>query len=113
PLVECFLFQAEDGIRVDLVTGVQTCALRISLAPRIARRAGLSVIARGQRVPPSAGPMINSATKQSILSLRPMDCFAEPVIGRALDRKSVVQGKRGGAGGSRRYATQRQSSGRA
>src|SRR5207244_7731325 len=27
-----FLFQAEDGIRDDLVTGVQTCALPISLA---------------------------------------------------------------------------------
>src|SRR5947208_105124 len=26
-------FQAEDGIRVDLVTGVQTCALPISLSP--------------------------------------------------------------------------------
>src|SRR5207244_10015579 len=25
-----FFFQAEDGIRVDLVTGVQTCALPIS-----------------------------------------------------------------------------------
>ena len=26
-----FFFQAEDGIRDDLVTGVQTCALPISL----------------------------------------------------------------------------------
>ena len=30
-LVTCFFFQAEDGIRDDLVTGVQTCALPISL----------------------------------------------------------------------------------
>jgi hypothetical protein len=38
-----------------------------------------NVIARSQRVRPSAGPMINSATKQSIRSLRgEMDCFAEP-----------------------------------
>src|SRR5207244_7669943 len=29
-LVVFFFFQAEDGIRVDLVTGVQTCALPIS-----------------------------------------------------------------------------------
>src|SRR2546425_12805279 len=29
-----FFFQAEDGIRDKLVTGVQTCALPISLAPR-------------------------------------------------------------------------------
>src|SRR5258708_12708289 len=28
-LVRCFFFQAEDGIRDDLVTGVQTCALPI------------------------------------------------------------------------------------
>src|SRR3989441_9315575 len=28
-----FFFQAEDGIRDKLVTGVQTCALPISLAP--------------------------------------------------------------------------------
>ena len=27
---KCFFFQAEDGIRDDLVTGVQTCALPIS-----------------------------------------------------------------------------------
>ena len=27
--VVCFFFQAEDGIRVRLVTGVQTCALPI------------------------------------------------------------------------------------
>src|SRR6185436_20434261 len=29
PFVCFFFFQAEDGIRVDLVTGVQTCALPI------------------------------------------------------------------------------------
>src|SRR5207244_8290100 len=28
-----FFFQAEDGIRDDLVTGVQTCALPISVRP--------------------------------------------------------------------------------
>src|SRR5687767_15536768 len=36
-LVCCFFFQAEDGIRDKLVTGVQTCALPIcSVNPRIA-----------------------------------------------------------------------------
>src|SRR5207244_7568820 len=34
--VRLFFFQAEDGIRDDLVTGVQTCALPIS--PRLARK---------------------------------------------------------------------------
>src|SRR5258708_12245190 len=32
-----FFFQAEDGIRDDLVTGVQTCALPISNRPSDAR----------------------------------------------------------------------------
>src|SRR6184192_1878911 len=40
-----------------------------------------SVIARSQRVPPSAGPMINSATKRSSFFVA-LNCFAEPVIGR-------------------------------
>src|SRR5947208_4585029 len=34
-----FFFQAEDGIRDDLVTGVQTCALPICTADGAARRA--------------------------------------------------------------------------
>src|SRR5438552_18850646 len=60
-----FFFQAEDGIRDDLVTGVQTCALPISrpaprptsrrparrtAAPRPARRAG------ARRRPPTRPP---------------------------------------------------------
>src|SRR5258708_38753766 len=31
----CFFFQAEDGIRDDLVTGVQTCALPILIKDKI------------------------------------------------------------------------------
>src|SRR5207244_8066379 len=33
----CFFFQAEDGIRDDLVTGVQTCALPIYSGCRLLR----------------------------------------------------------------------------
>src|SRR5215211_4373603 len=36
-----FFFQAEDGIRDHCVTGVQTCALPISLDEREVKRAGL------------------------------------------------------------------------
>src|SRR5207244_9281738 len=36
--VSVFFFQAEDGIRDDLVTGVQTCALPISSAAEGGRR---------------------------------------------------------------------------
>src|SRR5438552_11950429 len=35
---EIFFFKAEDGIRDDLVTGVQTCALPISLLREESRR---------------------------------------------------------------------------
>src|SRR5258708_24445587 len=41
-----FFFQAEDGIRDDLVTGVQTCALPISARP--ARAAGRRYASRGR-----------------------------------------------------------------
>src|SRR5207244_12357543 len=34
-LLLCFFFQAEDGIRDDLVTGVQTCALPIFTGTRV------------------------------------------------------------------------------
>src|SRR5207244_6249271 len=34
----CFVFQAEDGIRDDLVTGVQTCALPFSRSSSAAIR---------------------------------------------------------------------------
>src|SRR2546425_8283288 len=37
-----FFFQAEDGIRDKLVTGVQTCALPISLRPTLAYRRAAS-----------------------------------------------------------------------
>src|SRR5207248_5682271 len=33
----CFFFQAEDGIRDRTVTGVQTCALPILIAPAVIR----------------------------------------------------------------------------
>src|SRR5207244_8700425 len=38
----CFFFQAEDGIRDDLVTGVQTCALPILLTRTRPKQSWLS-----------------------------------------------------------------------
>src|SRR5207244_7715486 len=38
-----FFFQAEDGIRDDLVTGVQTCALPIYVLQEHAQRAGAAM----------------------------------------------------------------------
>src|SRR5258708_28226031 len=57
-VTRCFFFQAEDGIRDDLVTGVQTCALPIyphALAPdrgwdgRRSRSIQLAAGERGRR----------------------------------------------------------------
>src|SRR5258708_31781345 len=42
---QAVFFQAEDGIRDDVVTGVQTCALPIS--SRISGSAGAKIAARG------------------------------------------------------------------
>src|SRR6476660_9986585 len=44
-----FFFQAEDGIRDDLVTGVQTCALPICRERRLRKRARRQDDAGGDR----------------------------------------------------------------
>src|SRR5258708_24744601 len=50
-----FLFQAEDGIRDDLVTGVQTCALPISTCTQ-PLGSGAPEIASRRQAAPSANP---------------------------------------------------------
>src|SRR2546421_10830651 len=53
-----FFFQAEDGIRDLIVTGVQTCALPIYAGvPGTAAPAGLAAVERAPaaRMPPAAG----------------------------------------------------------
>src|SRR5438552_18815109 len=83
-----FFFQAEDGIRDDLVTGVQTCALPIfvsrrSSSPAItarstsARRSSCSV--RSSPLPPSASCTPRAAARPNRLS----------EIGRASCREKV------------------------
>src|SRR5258708_32700360 len=54
-----FFFQAEDGIRDDLVTGVQTCALPISEPVTLTREIANSRFddAEGQRVEPDDLPV--------------------------------------------------------
>ena len=44
-----FFFQAEDGIRDDLVTGVQTCALPISGVPPLLNFQNFEAALRGSR----------------------------------------------------------------
>src|SRR2546429_6276869 len=47
----CFFFQAEDGIRDVAVTGVQTCALPISMAPSRSRATSLYWVTLAIRSP--------------------------------------------------------------
>src|SRR5947208_16029352 len=72
-LVVIFFFQAEDGIRYDLVTGVQTCALPISPAPsaRTGKRAPAGP-------PPSAMAPAPSATTPSAPASRPSSSATPP-----------------------------------
>src|SRR2546425_4078120 len=77
-----FFFQAEDGIRDKLVTGVQTCALPISLLLQL--RAG-SVLRRGGRVDPerrdaearAAGALVVPLERDGDVLVRPHDFRSE------------------------------------
>src|SRR5690606_40135928 len=92
-------FQAEDGIRAFHVTGVQTCALPILGA---LDRAGL--IRRD--VPTVHGPSLGAAIDENDIR-RPTATAAAKQRALAapggvrtnVDRKSVVEGRRGGPGG--------------
>src|SRR5439155_4337002 len=93
-----FFFQAEDGIRDGHVTGVQTCALPISLAgaaldvdvpPLVERRAGeRQQESRTAEDEPPRGSMAPASDEQGPRA-------HESVDGDARDRKSVVEGKSG------------------
>src|SRR5260370_25922180 len=75
-----FFFQAEDGIRDSSVTGVQTCALPISL---------------GFHAPPAWESYQRSETKGGGEGVGDVARQADG------DRKSVVEGKSGDLGGRR------------
>src|SRR5258708_22621108 len=53
-LQRVFFFQAEDGIRDDLVTGVQTCALPIYRGDAVVPATSQAVV--GREGPPRGGP---------------------------------------------------------
>src|SRR5438445_13022090 len=75
-----FFFKADDGIRDIGVTGVQTCALPISVFRQFVH----------------ASRRMYELTKNSI--------WSEKALGAAQDRKSVVKGKKVNVG-SRRIST--------
>src|SRR6266478_7281497 len=73
-----FFFQAEDGIRDLTVTGVQTCALPISLRPAgflIDERLDARHDGRSERRAAGAGPSawIGAAGSPAVLSIRPAE----------------------------------------
>src|SRR5205807_4625883 len=57
----CFFFQAEDGIRDYKVTGVQTCALPISL-----KAAGWTIIAAEMRYVAKSFPDLSDAARKDV-----------------------------------------------
>src|SRR5207244_10105119 len=69
----CFFFQAEDGIRDDLVTGVQTCALPIWSS---------------KSLEPLRGLCESSLTKKA--STAPRVCFLESTISESRHRPSFL-----------------------
>src|SRR5205823_7466036 len=86
-----FFFQAEDGIRDKLVTGVQTCALPICAAGRATPRGSLpDELHRPRPVPPRL-----QRVQQLMVRLR-RQSLATPKIGRASCRERVYIS--GGAG---------------
>src|SRR5437868_8514012 len=91
-----FFFQAEDGIRDRNVTGVQTCALpiyRLELQGRGAHRRAARR-ARGARA--ARGP---AAPRPEARGGRPARRRRCARLQQPVDRKSVVEGKRGELGG--------------
>src|SRR2546427_2800674 len=64
-----FFFQAEDGIRDLTVTGVQTCALPISISTRNIEAIWLRVSVEASRPKPVEAPLKISAARASVAKL--------------------------------------------
>src|SRR5947208_5532847 len=90
----CFFFQAEDGIRDDLVTGVQTCALPIfTVGPRpIHAYDGVTQSTAGGQTCLTPGKPIFVSSDQVTLASYPAQAMGSYVvlkIGRASCRERV------------------------
>src|SRR5687767_15499003 len=105
-----FFFQAEDGIRDKLVTGVQTCALPIyeallSIVPRDRRKIyAMRKIIESAFDAGSFFEIVRGFGKSAITGFARLDGW--PV---AVDRKSVVEGKSVDVGGPRSMKQKKKS----
>src|SRR5207244_9914193 len=98
-----FFFQAEDGIRDDLVTGVQTCALPIYLLgdDRSAEHRGDAEGDQrddGDQAVAQHVAQYDEALTQALGPRRPDVVERQMLEHLGADRKSVVWGERGKAG---------------
>src|SRR5258708_20675175 len=92
-----FFFQAEDGIRDDLVTGVQTCALPIydKLHQRAETPNGRrpeKVQSRHRRLEPLAEPRISLEATYGLCQLRGKEIVLGNVHSIARSQKNMVDG---------------------
>src|SRR5207247_7841668 len=87
-----FFFQAEDGIRDPLVTGVQTCALPISCASRAgqSRRSSPSGRARGGSSTLGSRPAATRVSSSPPPARRTTSLRSWRQIGRASCRKECM-----------------------
>src|SRR5258708_19270823 len=83
-ILSLFFFQAEDGIRDDLVTGVQTCALPIFTV-------NLALVTNGAPMIPSSGAPFVTRARLTVNSSRPATNSLVPSSGsirKKLPRRS-------------------------
>src|SRR5260221_9240211 len=98
-LYSFFFFQAEDGIRDHCVTGVQTCALPISGdCSQVWRESAAEKSRSGVA---AFTPYLRAVSGSTRLRCSTSARRASRMRSSALDRKSVVEGKRVDLGGRR------------
>src|SRR5258708_21535548 len=85
-----FFFQAEDGIRDDLVTGVQTCALPISSSPP--QNTGLPFITNGYGVARAVIPCFG-AVRKLLPTCRSSGCCTPTCGNRSEERRVGKEGR--------------------
>src|SRR5207244_5038033 len=105
----CVFVQAEDGIRDDLVTGVQTCALPISVHRRFGQGAAprLAGSAVGKTVGEGSTRSGQRRHRQSGSGTRPANCRRAARTPRRSEERRVGKEQRAGSspyGGSQRAA---------